>query len=209
MEAATIVNGQIVYTPDAGFSGTDTLTYEVKDPNGNLATATVTVTVNDVNKPPVAVDDSASTACSVVTISVLDNDSDPDGDTLSIIGVGDASLGTAVISGNNIVYTPSNTCGKGNTGTDTFSYTISDGNGNTASANVTVDVNGVKGDGSTNAEPDDVTTHEGKPVTINVLANDAGTGLKIIAVDNPKNGTAEIVGDTSCLYTRCRIYWHG
>ena len=201
--AATIVNGQIVYTPNAGFSGLDTFRYEVRDPDGNLATATVTVTVLETvldNKPPVANDDSASTGCAAITINVLDNDSDPDGDTLSIIGVGSASLGTAVIAGNTIVYTPSNTCGKGNTGIDTFSYTISDGNGNTASANVTVDVNGVKDGGSTNAEPDDVMTYEGQPVTINVLANDAGTGLKIIAVDNPTNGTSKIVGD-KIVYT--------
>ncbi len=197
---ATIVNGQIVYTPDIGFTGTDTFTYQVTDPNGNLATATVTVTVNDVNKPPVAVDDSASTGCNAITINVLDNDSDPDGDALSIIGVSAASLGTAVISGSTIVYTPSNTCGKGNTGLDTFTYTISDGNGGTATASVNVDVKGVTNGGTTNAEPDDVMTNEGESVSINVLANDTGSGLEIIAVDNPKNGTAVIVGDT-IVYT--------
>ena len=197
----SIVDGEFVYTPDAGFTGTDTFTYQVTDPDGNLATATVTVTVTaKTNLPPVAIDDSASTTCAPITINVLNNDSDPDGDDLNIIGVGDASLGTAVISGNTIVYTPSNTCGKGNTGIDTFSYTISDGNGNTASANVTVDVMGVKDGGSTNAEPDDVITYEDESVTINVLANDEGTGLKIIAVDTPENGTAEIVG-SKIVYT--------
>ena len=197
---AVISGGQIIYTPDAGFVGTDTFTYTISDGNGGTATATETVTVTaKPNLPPIATDDKASTGCNAITINVLDNDSDPDGDALSIIGVGTASLGTAVISGNTIVYTPSNTCGKGNICLDTFSYTISDGNGNTASANVTVDVKGAKG-GDTNAEPDDVMTDEGVPVTINVLANDAGTGLTIIAVDNPKNGTAVIVGDT-VVYT--------
>jgi len=199
---AVISGGQIIYTPDPGFVGTDTFTYTISDGNGGTATATETVIVTaKPNLPPIANDDTASTGCSAITINVLNNDSDPENDDLSIIGVGSASLGTAVISGNTIVYTPSNTCGKGNTGTDTFSYTISDGNGNTASANVTVDVKGVKDSGSTNAEPDDVMTYEGESVTINALANDEGTGLKIIAVDTPKNGTAEIVGGKKVVYT--------
>ena len=194
---AVISGGQIIYTPDAGFTGTETFTYTISDGNGGTATATETVTVTPrPNLPPVAKDDSASTGCSAITINVLDNDSDPDGDALSIVGVSGASLGVVVVSGNTIVYTPSNTCSKGNTGTDNFSYTISDGNGNTDSAYVSVDVNGVTDGGNTNAEPDDVMTTMDQTVTINVLANDAGKGLKVVDVDMPKNGTAMIVGST-------------
>ena len=199
---AVISGGEIIYTPNPGFTGVDTFTYTISDGNGGTATATETVTVTaKPNLPPIAVDDKESTGCSAMTINVLNNDSDPDGDTLSIIDVGSASLGTAVISGNTIVYTPSNTCGKGNTGTDTFSYTISDGNGNTASANVTVDVNSFPcPTACIDAEPDDVMVHPGETVSINVLANDAGTGLKIEAVDEPSQGTAKIVGRT-IVYT--------
>ncbi len=198
---AVISGGEIIYTPNPGFTGVDTFSYTISDGNGGTATATETVTVTaKPNLPPIAIDDTASTGCSAITIDVLKNDSDPDGDALSIIDVGSASLGTAVISGNTIVYTPSNTCSKGNTGTDTFSYTISDGNGNTASANVSVDVKGVKDGGGIDAEPDDVMVHPGETVSINVLANDAGTGLKIEAVDEPSQGTAKIVGST-IVYT--------
>jgi hypothetical protein len=189
--AVASADGQgIIYTPNAGFVGTDSFTYTISDGNGGTATATETIVVAaKPNLPPVAKDDSSATGCSAITIDVLANDSDPEDDMLNIISVTGASLGTAVASGGMIVYTPSNTCGKGNTGTDTFSYTISDGNGNTASANVTVDVKGVKDGGGTNAEPDDVMTKQGESVIINVLENDSGTGLKIIAVDTPKHGT--------------------
>ncbi|MEB8432155.1 Ig-like domain-containing protein [Cocleimonas sp. KMM 6892] len=195
------INGQtIVYTPKAGFSGTDKFEYTISDGNGGTATATETVIVTAVNKAPNASNDVATTGCSVITIDVLGNDTDPDGDTLKLVSVTGANLGTAVVSGNNIVYTPSNTCGKGNTGVDNLSYTISDGNGHTASAGVTVNVEGVTGTSSINAESDDVTTTKGTPITINALANDGGEGLKIIAVDSGSNGNAVVSGN-KILYT--------
>jgi len=193
--SAAIVNGQIVYTPNSNFTGTDHFTYEVKDPQGNKTTATVTVNVQgggSIN----ANNDHASTNCSAVTIDVLDNDSG--NGNLSIIGVGSANLGSAAIIGNTIVYTPLASCGTGNTGTDSFTYTITDGNGNNATATVTVDVNGNGGGCSTNcigAEPDDIVTDEGQAITIDVLANDKGEGLSITSVDSPAHGTTMKVGN--------------
>ncbi|WP_323086979.1 Ig-like domain-containing protein, partial [Providencia alcalifaciens] len=76
---ATIVDGKLVYTPNAGEVGTDTITYQVFDKNGNVSNeATVTV---DIDAAPVAVDDKAATKESVpVTIDVLANDTDLDKD---------------------------------------------------------------------------------------------------------------------------------
>lgn len=71
-----------------------------------------------------------------VTINVLGNDQDPDGDTLSIVSATSPSNGTAVIAGNGITYTPA----EGFVGSDSFNYTINDGAGNEASAQVTVNV---------------------------------------------------------------------
>ena len=194
--AVVSTNGQgIVYTPNAGFFGTDTFTYTISDGNGGTAIATETVVVRPVNKAPNANDDSSSTQCSAITINVLGNDTDPDGDALSIVSVSGASLGSAVASGGQIVYTPSNTCGKGNTGLDSFTYTISDGNGHTDTATVSVDVQGItNGGGSTKAEADDAATLVDQPVRINVLSNDSGNGLRVTNVDSPKYGTARIVG---------------
>ena len=134
---AVIQGGQILYTPDANYNGPDSFIYTVSD--GSLtSTGTINVTVNPVNDPPAAVDDAAETdRDTAVTIPVLSNDSDPvEGDSLTLLSVGAPGNGTAVISGNTIVYTPA----AGFTGTDAFSYTISDG-ADTATAVVTVTVN--------------------------------------------------------------------
>jgi hypothetical protein len=89
--------------------------------------------------PPAAVDDTATTAEDVaVTIDVLANDSDPDAGTLTIVAVTQPAGGTVAISddGMRLVYTPATNFA----GEVTFSYTVSDGQGGTATADVTVTV---------------------------------------------------------------------
>ncbi|MEN8178484.1 MAG: Ig-like domain-containing protein, partial [Pseudomonadota bacterium] len=100
--------------------------------------------VTDVNQDPVAVDDSASTTMdTAVTIDVLANDSDADGDALMVSGVGTAANGTAVNNGDGTVtYTPNT----GFSGADSFTYTIEDGFGLAASATVTITVTDIIGD---------------------------------------------------------------
>ena len=132
-------NNTIAYTPDGGFIGPDMFTYTVTDAAGGTATATVTVTVEPPpNLPPVGVDDEATTFETVaVIIEVLDNDSDPDNDPLTLESLTPPANGTAVISGaTTVTYTPAD----GFRDVDSFSYTINDGRGATASATVTVDV---------------------------------------------------------------------
>jgi serine protease AprX len=91
------------------------------------------------NREPIAVDDAATTEeGTAVTIAVLANDSDPDGDALAVTSVDDPPNGSAVINGDGTVtYTPD----AGFTGSDSFDYTISDGSGGTDTATVTVSVN--------------------------------------------------------------------
>ena len=135
---ATIHNGKIDYTPKSGFSGTDTFTYTMKDENGATANAKVTVTVEEKqNRAPKANNDSATTNYETsVTINVLSNDSDADGDTLTIESVTNPSNGSATIKNGKIKYTPnSNFSGK-----DSFQYSINDGEGSTSTATVTVTV---------------------------------------------------------------------
>jgi len=95
---------------------------------------------------------------------VLANDT---GTELSITQASPPANGSAVISGGAITYTPS----AGFAGTDSFSYTIRDSFGQSASATVTVTVNPP----GLNAVNDAASTAAGTPVTINVLANDTGT----------------------------------
>ena len=182
-----IVGGNPVYTPNPTFHGTDTFTYTISDGNGGTATATVTVTVQ--NRPPVAVNDSVSTpGNTAVTVAVLTNDSDPNGDTLTVTSVTTGTNGTVAIVGGLPVYTPNAAF----RGVDTFTYTISDGQGGNATATVTVTV--------ANRPPvavtDSVTTPVNTAITVSVLTNDSdpnGDPVTVTAVTNGVHGTVTIV----------------
>lgn len=138
---ATVSENKIVYAPTAGFSGLDNFTYLASDGKGGSIVATVTVIVTDPanpNQQPSAVDDVATTESGLsVTIPVTQNDSDADGDTLSItIGTQPAN-GTVIINEvGDIVYTSRDDF----SGTDSFTYRISDGKGGEATATVTITV---------------------------------------------------------------------
>lgn len=182
---ATISGNQIIYTPDdPTFSGTDTFTYSISDGQGGSDTATVTVTVG-VNAPPIAGDDAVTAAANgTATIDVLANDTDPEGDPLTIVGIGSPGNGSAILDGSNVVYTPNT----GFEGADSFTYSITDGNGGTATAtvNVTVDVNEAPV-----ANPDATSIAAASTATINVLGNDNdpdGDPLTIVGVSDPENG---------------------
>jgi uncharacterized repeat protein (TIGR01451 family) len=95
------------------------------------------ITVTNANDPPVAVDDSDTTpADTPVTIDVLNNDYDVDGDLLIVSSVSQGGHGSVVNNGNDVTYTPELSF----TGTDSFSYTVSDGHGGTDTAIVTITV---------------------------------------------------------------------
>ncbi|MCU7880520.1 MAG: retention module-containing protein [Candidatus Thiodiazotropha sp. (ex Lucinoma aequizonata)] len=186
------ISGNPVYTPNLNFNGTDTFTYTIDDGNGGTDTATVTITVGSVNDAPVAVDDTVGTnEDAPVTVAVLPNDSDQDGDTLSITLVTQGTNGFVsidLVSGNP-VYTPNLNFN----GTDTFTYTIDDGNGGTDTAKVTVTVGGVND--APVAVDDTVGTNEDVPVTVVVLPNDSdpeGDILTVISVIQGTNGTVTI-----------------
>lgn len=134
----TLVGSNLRYTPALNSSGADSFTYTVRDGNGDTATATVSVSVTPVNDAPVAVADSATTRKNnAVTITVLANDTDPEGDTLRVTAVSQPARGSVVINSNGTLrYTPN----KGKWGTDRFTYTVSDGRGGTSQATVTVNV---------------------------------------------------------------------
>nr|WP_161594576.1 Ig-like domain-containing protein [Marimonas lutisalis] len=105
------VSGNPVYTPDAGFTGTDTFDYTITDDLGAIDTASVTVTVGDgtpVNTVD-AVDDTATTDVDTpVMVLVVSNDVDPQGDDFDVTGVTDGANGTVVIDpvSGMPVYTP-------------------------------------------------------------------------------------------------------
>jgi CshA-type fibril repeat protein len=203
--AAAAVNGTVVingdgtmsYAPNADFNGTDTITYTISDGNGGFATATVMVTVNPANDPPVAAPDSVTTAEDTpVTIPVLANDSDVEGDRLVVSGA-TAPNGTVTINADGTIsYSPNPHF----SGVDTITYTISDGNGGTSTSAVTVTITPVNDPPA--AVNDSATTGEDTPVTIPVLANDTdveGDALVVINAVAP-NGTVAINPDGTISY---------
>jgi hypothetical protein len=141
----------VTYTPDADYFGSDSFNYTISDGNGGSDTATVNVTINNVNDNPDAVDDAATVDkdSGPNTIDVLANDSylpDPP-ETLTITGVTQGTHGTVANNGTSVTYTPE----ADYSGPDSFNYTISDGNGgsDTATVNVTVEATpepGILGD---------------------------------------------------------------
>ncbi|MEW8028376.1 MAG: retention module-containing protein, partial [Candidatus Thiodiazotropha sp.] len=185
-------NGSYQYTPNAGFTGTDSFTYTVSDGNGGFDTATVMITVADINTGPNAISDNASTSENTpVVVDVLANDTDPEGDALSITSFTQGVNGSVTIDpvSGNPVYTPNPAF----TGTDTFTYTITDGNGGTDIATVTVTVGGVND--APIATDDTVGTNEDTPITVDVLPNDNdpdGDALTVTAVTQGANGSVTI-----------------
>jgi PKD repeat protein len=131
-------DGSFDYTPNGGFAGDDSFTYAVSDGQGGESTANVQIRVREVNQAPTAQDDAATTSAGEpVTINVLSNDSDPDGDEIRVTDPGDPSNGDSDIVDGQVRYTPD----EGFSGTDNFTYTITDDEGATAQAVVTVTVN--------------------------------------------------------------------
>ena len=134
----------ITYVPTTGYIGPDNFLYRITDGHGGFAFAMVNVQVNRPNHPPVAVADSYSARNRrggggiVNTYHPAANDTDADGDTLTITSIIQPTHGIAVLQpdGVTVLYTPTN----GYNGADSFTYTISDGFGGTATGTVTIQV---------------------------------------------------------------------
>lgn len=196
-------DGSLSYNPGSNFqhlgageTAVDSFTYTMKDASGATSTATVDVTVNGVNDAPSALNDNRSTnEDSSITINVLGNDSDVDGDALSLAGLSGSTsaLGASIsIVNGQVVYNAAssaalNALNTGQFATDSFTYSVSDGI-TTTTATVTVNVAGVSDSGAVN---DTVSTGEDNRIYIDVLANDTSpNGKTIVGLNGTANGTA-------------------
>ncbi|MBB1279878.1 Ig-like domain-containing protein [Pseudoalteromonas sp. SR41-1] len=191
--SVSVVGNQIQYTPAADNNGLATVSYTVSDNNGGTNTATVAITITAVNDVPVANNDTATMAenAAPILINVLANDSDEDGDSLTISAVS-ADIGSASVVGNQIQYTPA----ANTNGLATVTYTVSDNNGGTNTATVAVTITAVND--APVANNDTATMAEdAAPILINVLANDTdsdGDSL-VISSASADIGSASVVGD--------------
>jgi VCBS repeat-containing protein len=204
-------DGSLTYTPFPSFIGADLFTYRASDGTATSNLATVVITVRSDNTPPAAVADAASTdEDTPVMIDVLANDTDAETPgQLTLVGLTTTgTLGTVALSGTQVSYDPTQSpalqaLAAGSTAIDTFQYTIRDPEGLTASATVTVTVNGV--DDPATAVNDAVTVLEDSPATpIDVLANDTDIDGGTIVIDTVTQGASGTVvvtgGGTGLTY---------
>jgi len=198
--------GTVTYTPDPDFNGTDSFVYEVFDDGTPLpalsATAVVTVTVDPVNDEPVAVADVAATnEDTPVTVSVLDNDSDVDGNLVpEIVIVAVApSNGTADVDTTTgaVTYIPNPNF----YGFDTFEYRVFDDGSPIPplSSDATVAVTVIPVNDPPSPADDSVTTQEDTAVEIDVLVNDLDIDSNLVpgsvtVVNAPANGSFIVNG---------------
>ena len=193
---------RVYFNPDEDWNGETTILVEAwdgEDFTGLRALKEVTLEITPVNDAPVAGDDSIITLEDTpYELDLLRNDSDIDGDTLTVSAVTEPSHGTVDSSANPMTYTPATNYA----GSDTFNYTVSDGNGETAVGTVTVTVTPVN-DRPT-ADNDSATTREDESVTIDVLDGDSdveGSALTVRIETTPAIGGLILNEDNTVTYT--------
>ena len=202
----------VSYTPAANFFGSDSFTYTIGDGHGNSDTATVGVTVTGVQDPPDAVNDSSSVAedSGANSINVLGNDSDVDGDTLTVTAVTPGAHGSVAITGGGtgVSYTPAANF----FGSDSFTYTIGDGHSNFDTATVNITVNNVND--APVATADNYTTNSNTTLNVaapGVLANDSDIDSPaltavIVSGTGPSHGSLTLNGNGSFSYVPAHDY---
>jgi VCBS repeat-containing protein len=189
-------DGSFTYTPNANFSGTDAFTYAASDGTEGSIPATVTITVNAVNDPPVAVADTYQTQEDVELIAgagsgVLTNDTDPDGPASTATLLSAPAHGTLTLAADGTFsYAPNANFNGG----DSFTYQVDDGAGGTATAAVTLVIEAVND--APSAADASATTNEEVAVEIVLTANDVDSeGLTFTVAGGPANGTLTQNGD--------------
>ena len=194
--------GAYTYTANAGATGTDSFTFTASDglADSNVATVTVQLMTIAVNTPPVATDASVSTDVDGVATGAL-SATDADGDSLSYAIVRNGSKGTAVIT-NAATGAYTYTANAGATGTDSFTFTASDGLADSNVATVTVQLMTIAVNTPPVATDASVSTDVDGVATGALSATDAdGDSLSYAIVRNGSKGTAVITNAATGAYT--------
>jgi VCBS repeat-containing protein len=198
-------DGSFDYVPGPDFNGTDSFTYVANDGEVDSETATVTITVDPVNDPPVAEDNAYATdedtALSVAAPGVLGNDSDADGDPLTAVLDTGTSNGTLTLNPDgSFDFVPDPDFN----GTDGFTYVANDGEDDSEAATVTITVDPVNDPPV--AEDDAYATDEDTALNVTppgVLGNDSdadGDPLTAVLDTGTSSGTLTLNPDGSFDY---------
>ncbi|OWY25259.1 tandem-95 repeat protein [Sphingobacteriales bacterium UPWRP_1] len=189
-------DGTFTYIPFGGFSGTDYFFYQICNDSGICQQTIVAITVlpaGTAPQPPAANNDMAETAAATpVTISVLANDTDPEGMPLTISGTLAPNNGSVITNANGtITYTPN----PGFTGIDHFSYIVCDAQGLCATASVAVAVGVPPGNQYPFTDNDHAQTLPSMPVNIMLFDNDIepdGQPLAATILSAPMQGAVTV-----------------
>ena len=196
------------YTPAANFNGTETITYTVSD-GTDTSEGTFTITVTAVNDAPVAIEDSLEVIedSTLTSTDVIANDTDIDGDTLSLTAVSTDGTGTVAVNsdGLSVDYTPAANFN----GTETITYTVSDGTDTSEGTfTVTVTSNDLDEDGVLNVDdtcpdtPADSTVDlNGCPVFTLPLDNNKVSVTSASCIGNTDGSIGISIEDASFNYT--------
>ncbi|MBW4487728.1 MAG: tandem-95 repeat protein [Trichocoleus desertorum ATA4-8-CV12] len=192
-------NGTFSYQPNANANGTDSFTYIIDDGNGGSASASVTINITSINDVPLAVNDALTLDEDTTgSINVIANDTDGDSDPITLFSFSQAARGVVRNNNGAITYTPN----ANTSGTDSFTYSITDGRGGTSTGTVNVTINPLND--APLAVNDSVTTNEDTPATFNVFTNDTdvdGDSLIVINFTDPGKGSVTSTGNGSFTYT--------
>ncbi len=225
-------SGSVVYTPNAGFTGNDTLFYSITEPSpvcGSPLRDTAMLVIVVLNRPPFPVDDNTSgPPCNAITLNLVANDSDPEGNTLTVTNLSALNPpGAGTLINNNdgtVTYTPA----VGFIGVVTFTYRLTD-NGVppqlSAQATVTITILAPPVNNPPVALNDNDTISMDEPLYKNVRNNDYDPDLNELTIPvitvaplhgtasvNPLNGLIEYIpnpgyfGNDILTYQICDIF---
>lgn len=191
-------DGTFIYTPAANYTGTDSFVYRVSDGNGGFAEATVHLTITPVNDPPIADNASITTNEDAPFSGRLPGATDADGDPVTYAKASEPAHGTLVVNADGTyVYRPN----PDYNGPDSFTFTVSDGNGGIITRTVTILVTPVNDPPV--ARPETATVNSGSSVNVAVLSNDTDADGDQLSVVNAtaSNGTVQVLADGTIRYT--------
>lgn len=209
-------NGSFIYTPNAQWSGVDEFVYRAFDGMYYSSPITVTLTVTSINDAPVAVDDAVSgvedTSLSFTEATLVANDTDVDGLDQQIISYTNPVHGDLSFDGTSFTYMPDANFN----GSDSFTYTLSDMNGGTDSAEVTLTIEAVNdvpvAQNDLYSTDEDVALISTTSLQASVLGNDVDTvelsPLSAVLVLGPAFGSLSLATDGTFTYTP-QAHWNG
>ena len=194
---ATISNNKLTYTPNFNFIGTDIITYKANDGATSSNIATITVTVNQKNVPPIAQNINATTSEETfVAIILKATDSDVPADILTYSLTSNPSHGILSLNNSTTIYTPEINY----YGTDSFTYKANDGTGDSNIATVTITISNINDAPTTNNKSVNATVDNSIIIAVPVSDPDPNNTFTTSVVNSPSLGSITAINGLNITY---------